>query len=183
MSTSSGRPVGDEGVSEVLSFILGFFMAFMILLTTLYAFGQVNSSARELSAEAQARDVANRVALGVQEAFAVASARNDTQASIVSSAIRYNRTIDVPERLQGWRYNMTLDANFVNVTVRADRAIQTTVPTFNAAVELPAPGSCPASIILCRITGSTEPLGSRFVVSYAFNETSSPRINEITLTT
>ena len=169
-------------MSEVLSFILGFFMAFMILLTTLYAFGQINSSARELSAEAQGRDVANRVALGVQEAFAVASARNDTQASIVSSAIRYNRTVDVPNLLQGWRYNLTLDANFVNVTVRAGRPLQASVPTFNAAVELPAVGSCPPNIILCRITGAAEAVDSRLVVSYAFNATSAPLLNEITLT-
>lgn len=171
---------GDEsGVSEVISYLFSFLMATMILVVTLYAFGQVNAAARELTAHAELEDVVNRVAVAVQESLLVAQSRNESTASITSDVIHFSRPIPVANQIQGWTYQIDLDQNFVNGTILS-QDIRTTRPTFNVAVNLPPnPGACSTSYMICSLEGSIQGSNGRIVTSYLFNATAAPIENRI----
>jgi hypothetical protein len=172
----------EGGVTEVLSFLFGFLMAVMILIVTLYAFGQVNQSARHLGAQAELREVVNRVALGVQEALQVAAARNDSRPTAETFQLRFEREISVPSTVQGYGYDVTLDPNFV-VGRASQPKLEVHAPTFNAQVSMPAnPADCAARHVVCALSGVADGRNGRIVMSYFFEwDGSTSYTNEITI--
>jgi len=175
MSSSSERRLGSDesGVSEVLSFLFSFLMAVIILVTSLYAFGQINQAARDLGSHSQLREIADRVSLALQESLQVANARVASAGSADSVQLRYQHVIDVPALLQGLEYTMTLDKNYVNGSVPA-RGVIVSVATFNAAVSF-APASdplpldtCASTYVACQVTGSNVGNKGQIVMTYLF---------------
>lgn len=155
-------------------------MAFLILGTTLYSFSIVADSARKLSAEAELKDVANRVSLGVQESLFIASQRQDSMTKANTSLMRYERELSIPSTVQGWRYRINLTSSFINGTV-VNPAITVSVPTFNAAVVLPpgGPGACTISYVVCELSGDVSSQNGRILIAYLYNRIPNPDQNEI----
>lgn len=157
-------------------------MSFLILVVTLYAFGQINIMARELSATAQLQDVTNRVSLAVQDNLVLAGQRNDTRSDFNSSLIRYERAIDIPDTVQGWTFRVSLDPNFVNATSDARTLAADPVPTFNAAVSLPpTPAGCTLDYLVCEISGVVSGNSGRIVITYLLDASLTPPVNRISI--
>lgn len=163
----------------MLSYLLAFFMAVMILVVSLQAFAIIQTEGRELTAGAQVQDVVNRVSLSIQEGLQVARARNETQGSANSTQLRFSHSITVPARVQGWQYEVTLDENFINGTVPAPGVEATPVPTLNVAVSLPPAGVCTAEYLVCEIGGTSTATDGQIVMTYLYDESVVPIVNEI----
>lgn len=178
---SSRRLRRDErGVSEVLSYLFSFLMSVMILVTSLYAFGQINKAARTLGAQSEVKDIVNRVALGVQETLQVGAARVESAGTADAATLSYERVIGVPAEVQGMAYTVSLDQNFVNGTI-PETGARVSVSTFNAAVSLPPnPGACAATYAVCSLGGSNGGNKAQIVVLYQFIS-GSPPTNAITI--
>ncbi len=164
-------------MSEVIGFLFSFLMSILILMVSIYAFGQVNQSARGLAARAELQDVVSRLSLGVQETLTAAGARNDS--AVDTTVLRYARTLYVPQQIQGFEYELALDENFVNGSIPV-KGIRLGVTTFNIAVNLPPDGICTAEYLVCSLSGEVEGSLGRIIVSYLFESAPTPT-NSITI--
>lgn len=173
----------DEGVSEVVGYLLGLGTAFLLLVATIYAYSTIGAGSRRFGATAELQDVANRVAQGVQESLLIANNRLDTAAGANSSLIRFNHSLTVAPRIQGWNYEVRLDANYVNASLR-EETLSVSIPTFNSAVIVAGAGaSCKTTSLLCELAGTGQGSSGQIVVSYHYEYVSAPGnpLNRITI--
>jgi len=161
-----------------VGYLFSFLMATLILVTSLYAFSQLTVAGRENVANAQVREVANRVALGVQETLQVAAGRTETIGTGNSTKLRFSHPINVPETIQDWQYDVSLDENYINGSI-ASADIDVSVATFNAAVTLPPVGVCTAAYIVCTLSGTNTGDMSQIVMTYEFDSTGAQLVNKI----
>lgn len=164
-------------MSEVISYILGFLMGFIILSTSLYAFSLVSDNGRVLNGQAEMKNVANRVALGVQESLLIGTQRRDSGTDAASSLVRYARTIFLPLTIEGLTYRVTLGSSQVRVE-SFTTPIVAEVPTFNATAVLPPPGNpCTDLYAVCELSGIVEGGSGQLTITYEFVK--SPITNRI----
>lgn len=172
------------GVSEVIGYIFGFLISFIVLVATLYGFGLVAENARALNGTAQMRDVANRVSLGVQEALFVGTTRVGAGPDAASADVRYQRVIFVPTEVGESRYNVSLNNTRIRVQLLdrdpTDPSASVQVPTFNATAVVPAPGNpCTPTYAACLLSGTAVSSAGQINITYLYVR--SPIQNIITI--
>lgn len=164
-------------MSEVISFIFGFVIAFLILTTSLYAFSLVASDARNLNGQAEMQDLANRVALGVQESLQIGTHRRDSTVGSNSGLLRYERVLYLPLNIQGDTFQIGL--NNTTVLVQSSvTGVKATASTFNATALLPVPPApCSTSYAVCELRGSLLSGSGKMKITYQYQTT--PIMNRI----
>lgn len=155
----------EGGVSEIIGFILGFFMAFLLLVMSLFAFQLVARDSTELGARAEFRDVANRVAGAVLDAVEIGTRRAGSLTTARSSDVLYVRAFSIPARVHGFAYEVTLTAGEATVQ-STDGRLTETATTFNLLV-----AGCSESAAVCGLSGSVKSSSTRVVVKYEFKST------------
>lgn len=171
----------EEGVSEVVGFLFGFVMSFLVLTSSLYVFSTVRGYAEFAAARDELADVANRVLLGVQETLQVAEERNETVGKTDSNKLRFDTHLDVPQQIQGYSYTLTLTSSSVTASIPALGHTQS-FPTLNAGLGLPStPASCTTTHPICEITGTGTASDGDLLLTLFFDSTVTPVVSRITL--
>lgn len=159
----SARFSRDEGaVSEVLGFTLGFLMSFILLMMALYAFRLVADPANERAAEAQLKDISNRVAAGVLEMADVANQRASSIATVNSTEVLYRKSIVVPTYVRGQQYRVTLASGEVTA-VSLNGAYDAKATNFNLQAGTP----CSYTQPICAMSGSVLSSGT-ILIKYEY---------------
>lgn len=184
MSGTRRRFSADEdGVSEVVGYLFSFVIAFLILVASMATFDEIAEAGDRLAAHAEFGDIANRVAAAVLDAFEIGSAARDTFGTVTSGNITtllYERNLDVPPEFRGYRYTIQVDPRYVYVNSTDDQ-IRVNSTTFKAEQVLVTSGSCDVTYIVCHVQGGTPAGMDKVVVSYRYDPTTSPPVNQITL--
>lgn len=152
-------------MSEVLGFMMGFFMSFLLLLIALYGFQVVSRDAADLETRAVYRDIAGRVANGVLTAVDVGNKRVGSVTTAESTEVLYQQVLLLPVQVHGQQYEVTLTSG--DVTVRSeDGRLTETATTFNLQT-----GACSTTAVVCYLGGSalSSPNGLR--IKYEYKET------------
>lgn len=142
-------------------------MSFVLLMLALYAFQLVAAPANELAAEAELKDVANRVASGVLELSDVGAKRAASIGGVESSEVLFRKEIGVPGQIRGQQYTVTLTNGEVTAA-SFNGLFSAKAPTFNLQG-----GSCAASTPVCSLGGTLNPTG-RILIKYEYKASGVP---------
>lgn len=114
------RVMGDEGVSEVLGFILSFALSAVFLMIALNSFYAAKNNTEAVVSAVELRAIADRVASRIVEAGLIGQEFPNAT---------YNVTIPVPTDLQGVGYYVEATAAtvYVNATTEEVRATASTL--------------------------------------------------------
>jgi hypothetical protein len=173
----------ETAVSEVIGYILSFAISFMILVASMATFSIIAEQGDRLAAAAEMRDVSNRVAASVLHAFEVGSNVRATQGDVDSSVVTplvYGRSLDIPQQVQGFTFGLEIDSRYVYAN-STDGSIRVNSTTFKADIVLAPAGTCTAAYVVCRLGGAVPPGSSQAVVTYMYDASGIPLVNEITI--
>lgn len=149
-------------MSEVLGFTLGFLMSFILLMIALYSFRLVADPANEMAAEAQLKDIANRVASGVLEMAEVGAQRAGSAATVNSTELLYRKALIVPIYIRGEQFRVTLASGEVQAEslsgIYSSRATN-----FNLRASSP----CAYTQAVCSLSGTVVSTGT-ILIKYEY---------------
>jgi len=157
-------------VSEVVGYLLGFGMSFMLLMMALYAFGEVEEQSAESANKALFKDVAGRVAAGVLEMTEVARGRTDSTL-VTSTEFVVGKTLPIPRDIRGLTYIVTLEEKLVTVQDINGRYTESATTLNFDFEDHTTGGSCDeAGYILCYIGGEVRSERGRILIKYEYDE-------------
>ncbi|MEA3136528.1 MAG: hypothetical protein QOJ26_1744 [Thermoplasmata archaeon] len=132
----------DDGVSEVIGFLLIFGIISMIMLLSMGAFVIAHQGATQRAVEVRAESVAARVAGVIVQTALVAEAQDGRDPALA------NR-IDLPQQLEGLSYTVALEPQVPGVS--PDR-VRVDVPSLAITVHSPVFASSAGGASLCSVT-------------------------------
>jgi len=153
-------------VSEVIGYILTFFVSFLLLVVALYGFNVVADRQNDLAVEAHFRDIAQRVAGAVLAAAEVGldRARGDTSAP--SQALTHIQHLRVPLKVRGESFSVRLTDTAVEVVANRAGGIEESAPLFN--LRLPT-APCATTDAVCTVGGLSTSASGAVVVTLTFD--------------
>jgi len=184
MSVRSDRfRCNESGVSEVLGYIMAFFVSFLVLIFSISTFAVVTRNGDFLAAHAEMQDIASRVASRALQVFEIGTEIRNTLGEVDSAAdgpLVYRRSIDVPPEIRGYTFTVAIDPQnaYVNSTDGTIRHVST---TFKAEVVLAPAGGCTTAYVVCEVSGSVGAGRDHVAVTYRYDATVSPVVNSISL--
>ena len=141
---------GESAVSEVVGFLLIFFILSMVLVLSMFAFREIQSRAESAVVAVEAESVAQRVASAVVNAALFAERHGSADAT-------YLHPLDLPDLLEGHTYVVHLDPA-TGATPAQVRVVIADLNLEAAATLFSADAS--TSVALC----STDAVGGRVLV-------------------
>lgn len=167
----SGRFRRDErGVSEVLGYLLGFFMSFLLLMFAVFAFQLLADRANENAAHVHFKDLSNRVAASVLRGVDIANQRVGGDSSAASAEVHFLDRITIPTNVRGFSYRVTLEDDPDQVHIVSQRGeIEESAGLFN--LKVPAPADCRPTEPVCSIGGTVASDQGFVLVKYEFKST------------
>ncbi|HEX9816987.1 MAG TPA: hypothetical protein VGB18_08405 [Candidatus Thermoplasmatota archaeon] len=163
-------------MSEVIGYLLGFFMSFVLLLTALAAFDIRAEQANTKALHVHFEDISTRVANAVLGAVDVGVQRAGAEGTAPSDYIVYYERLRIPTQIRGQDYQITLDRT--EVTVTAD-VVTESAPLFN--LQLPTPPACDHVDPVCVLSGTTRSSQGFILLKYEYNRAALPLTNQITI--
>ncbi|MBI2077393.1 MAG: hypothetical protein HYT80_03340 [Euryarchaeota archaeon] len=158
-------------MSEVVGYLLGFGMSFMLLMMALYAFAEVEDQSAESANKALFKDVAGRVAAGVLEMTEVARGRVDSSL-VTSEQYVVAKTLPIPRDIRGLTYVIKLEEKLVTVQDINGRFTETaTTLNFDFEDHTTANSCSNVGYPLCYVGGEVRSERGRILIKYEYDET------------
>jgi hypothetical protein len=153
----------ERGVSEVIGYILGFFMSFVLLMLALAVFDVRADQANRQATSIHFSDIANRVAAAALGAVEVGKARADSETAAPSDEAVYYERLRIPTQIRGQPYTISLTNSHVTVSDERGFAEEKT-PLFNLQV----PATCDHDEAVCLLTGSVRSSQGFVLLKYEY---------------
>ena len=166
----------ERGVSEVIGYLLGFFMSFVLLLTALAAFDIRAEQANTQALHVHFEDIATRVSNAVLGAVDIGAQRAASEGTAPSTQIIFYERLRIPTEIRGQDYTIELDTTEVTVT---SGDVTETAPLFNLQI----PTTCRHSDSICTLSGLTRSSQGYVLLKYEYmrGAGASPTTNSITI--
>ena len=165
-------------------------MSFLLLMMSIYAFGEVEKQSNQLSTEALFKDVAGRVAASVLEMTEIARARAEGT-DIDTSEYFVTKSLPIPRDVRGFVYRITLVEKEVTVA-DLNGQFSGNASTLNFEFEPHLDLCNNPTYVVCFVGGSALSDAGRILIKYEYDEshdvepddtcTSAPVWNCITIT-
>lgn len=161
-------------MSEVIGYLLGFFMSFVLLLTALAAFDIRAQQANEQALHVHFEDISTRVANAVLGAVNVGVQRAAAEDTAPSDYIVYYERMRIPTQIRGQNYQIELDG--VEVTVSSG-VVTEAAPLFN----LQLPAVCDDDDPVCTLSGTARSSQGFILLKYEYKRAPPSLTNRITI--